>query len=161
MIWWRSHYAAAVVYETVVEKRHKREFMQSGASADLKRPYTFVYDSTLSFFLWLRTLGRASHPPMLAVKVKNEIKFFESVTWLSVMFDVVSNVVRSLCTVSTMCIFAISVPIIIHRRQCFCSRPMRKISLPVSNSAGQRPACEKSSILCQAQRPSSPDPSKN
>ena len=33
---------------------------------------------------------------------------------LSVMFDVVSNVVvRSLCTVSTMCIFAISVPIII------------------------------------------------
>jgi hypothetical protein len=56
MIWWRSHHAAAVVYETVVEKRHEREFMQSGASADLKRPYTFVYDSTLSFFLWLRTL---------------------------------------------------------------------------------------------------------
>jgi hypothetical protein len=81
MIWWRSHRAAAVVYETVVEKRHKREFMQSGASADLKRPYTFVYDSTLSFFLWLCTLGRASHPPMLAVKVKNEIKICESVTW--------------------------------------------------------------------------------
>jgi hypothetical protein len=81
MIWWRSHYAAAVVYETVAEKRHEREFMQSGASADLKRPYTFVHDIMLSFFLWLRALGRASHPLILAVKVKNKIKICESVTW--------------------------------------------------------------------------------
>jgi hypothetical protein len=42
--------------------------MQSGTSVDLKRPM-------LSFFLWLRALGRASHPPMLAVKVKSKIQF--------------------------------------------------------------------------------------
>jgi hypothetical protein len=46
--------------------------MQSGRSADLKRPYTFVY---VVIFLWLRALGRASHPPMLAVKVKSKIQF--------------------------------------------------------------------------------------